>query len=74
MSRTPDYTEYSDEELLEQMRDLVDEPKSAWGHVNADAILVEALRRQASRDGGTAEEWWVASLLDAYRNVGKWYA
>jgi len=74
MSRTPDYSEYTDQELLEQMKSFSEDPTSDWGHINADGILVEALRRQASRDGGTAEEWWVAALLGYYREVGKYYA
>lgn len=70
MSFPPDYSEYSNEALLEEMETFSGRTTEA-GHLQADAILKEALRR-ASRDDVDPE--WADDLLDAYNEVGKWYA
>jgi hypothetical protein len=71
MRDSPDYEEYSNGELLAEMKKLSSKRTSEVGHITADKLLKIALRR-ASREGVDPE--WADDFLYAYNRVGKWFA
>ena len=61
-------------QIAQQIHDLEHTRDTEVGHVEADSLLIAALRALADQSGEDEIKNAVESIADSFERLGKWYA